>query len=137
MSESLSRILKRDKPKADIVENMTRSFFKGSDTDEAVITIKPNKMTRTQAQSRLYFSIIDQIRKETHNSKDAIHDFFREEFLDKQTEIVCNKERTVLKSTTELNTKDMGEYIDDVIVFAETDLGIRLQLPDNWREIIS
>ena len=33
VSESLSRILKRDKPKADIVENMTRSFFKGSDTD--------------------------------------------------------------------------------------------------------
>ena len=137
VSESLSRILKRDKPKADIVENMTRSFFKGSDTDEAVITIKPNTMTRSQAQNRLYWMIIEQIRKETYNSKDAIHDHCREEFLERQTEIVCNKERTVLKSTTELNTKEMGEYIDDVIVFAETDLGIKLQLPDDWRELIS
>lgn len=137
MNEALTRILFRDKPKADIVENMTRSFFKNSDTDEAVISIKPNKITRTQAQNRLYWMIIEQIRKETYNSKDAIHDHCREEFLDRQTEIVCNKERTVLKSTTELNTKDMGEYIDDVIVFAETDLGIKLQLPDDWRELIS
>ena len=28
MSEKLTRILKRDKPKADIVEGMTRTFFK-------------------------------------------------------------------------------------------------------------
>ena len=55
MSESLQRILKRDKPKAEIVENMTRSFFKQSDSEEAVITIKPNKMTRSQAQNRLYW----------------------------------------------------------------------------------
>ena len=34
VSEALTRILFRDKPKADIVENMTRSFFKNSDTDE-------------------------------------------------------------------------------------------------------
>ena len=137
MSETLQRILKRNKPKAEIVENMTRSFFKQSDSEEAVITIKPNKMTRSQAQNRLYWMIIEQIRKETFNSKDAIHDHCREEYLTRSTEIVCNKERTVLKSTTELNTKEMGEYIDDVIVFAETDLGIKLQLPDDWRELIS
>ena len=47
MNETLQRILKRDKPKAEIVENMTRSFFKQSDSEEAVISIKPNKMTRT------------------------------------------------------------------------------------------
>ena len=69
MSETLQRILKRDKPKAEIVENMTRSFFKQNDTEEAVITIKPNKMTRSQAQNRLYWMIIEQIRKETFNSK--------------------------------------------------------------------
>ena len=53
VSEALTRILLRDKPKADIVKNMTRSFFKNSDTDEALISIKPNTMTRTQAQNRL------------------------------------------------------------------------------------
>ena len=83
MRESLQRILKRDKPKAEIVENMTRSFFKQSDSEEAVITIKPNKMTRTQSQNRLYWSIIEQIRKETFNSRSAIHDHCRDEFLDK------------------------------------------------------
>ena len=41
---------------------MTRSFFKGSDTDEAVITIKPNTMTRSQAQNRF---VLDDNRTDT------------------------------------------------------------------------
>tara|TARA_R110002012_G_scaffold82580_1_gene208639 strand:- start:695 stop:1108 length:414 start_codon:yes stop_codon:yes gene_type:complete len=136
MSETLSRILKREKPKAEIIENMTRTFFKNTSGDEAVISIKPNKMTRTQKQNAMYWAIIEQVRVETGNTKDAIHDHCRKEFLETRVEEVANKPVVVLKSTTSLNTKEMGLYCDEVIMWIEDDLGIRLQLPDDWRDLI-
>jgi hypothetical protein len=137
MTETLSRVLRRDKPKAEIIEDMTRTFFMNVSGDEAIISIKPNKMTRTQAQNNLYWSIIEQVRVETNNTKDAIHDHCRREFLEVRVEEVAKKPVVVLKSTTSLNTKEMGIYLDEVITWIENDLGIKLNLPNDWKELIS
>ena len=137
MSETLTRILKRDKPKADIIEGMTRSFFKNTSGDEAVISIKPHKMTRTGKQNNLYHAIVDQIRVETGNTKEAIKVHCQSEFLESRIEEVAKKQRVVLKSSKELNTKEMGVFIDEVISWAENDIGLKLNLPDDWRELIS
>ena len=137
MSETLSRILKRDKPKAEIIENMTRTFFKNFSGEEAVISIKPNKMTRTQKQNAMYWAILEQVRKETGNTKDAIHVHCQTEFLETRIEEVAGLPRLVLKSTASLNTKEFGVYLDDVITWVENDLCIKLSLPDNWKKLIS
>ena len=136
MNETLTRILKRDKPKADIVEGMTRSFFKNTSSDVAVISIKEHKMTRSGQQNKLYHAIVDQIRMETGNTKDAIKVHCQSEFLETRIEEVAKKQRLVLKSTTKLNTKEMSIFLDDVIAWVENDLGITLNLPDNWRELV-
>ena len=136
MSETLTRILRRDKPKAEIIENMTRSFFKNTSGDEAVISIKPHKMTRSGQQNKLYHAIVDQVRVETGNTKDAIKVHCQSEFLETRIEEVAKKQRLVLKSTTELNTKEMSIFLDDVIAWVENDLVITLNLPDNWRELV-
>jgi predicted small secreted protein len=137
MSESLNRILKKDKPKADIVKGMTKAFFKKTNADEAVISIKPNSYTRTSQQNRLYHSLVDQVRFETNNTKRAIKIYCQSEFLETRIEEVAGKSKVVLKSTTELTTKEMGLFLDDVIAWAENDLGMQLNLPDDWRELIS
>ena len=137
MSETLTRILKRDKPKAEIIESMTRSFFKNTSGDEAVISIKPHKMTRSGQQNNLYHAIVDQVRVETGNTKKAIKVHCQSEFLESRIEEVAKKQRVVLKSTTELNTKEMSVFLDDVIAWVENDLGITLNLVDDWRELIS
>ena len=137
MSETLTRILKRDKPKADIIEGMTRSFFKNTSGDEAVISIKPHKMTRSGQQNKLYHAIVDQVRVETGNTKKAIKVHCQSEFLESRIEEVAKKQRVVLKSSKELNTKEMGVFIDEVISWAENDIGLKLNLPDDWRELIS
>ena len=137
MTETLSRILQRDKPKAHIVEGMVKTLFNKTDAKEAVISIKPNKMTRTGHQNRLYWHIIEQVRVETANTKDAIHDYLRGEFLETEVEEVCGKTLMVLKSTTSLNTKEMGVYLDEVIIWCGNDLGIELNLPDGWKELVN
>jgi len=137
MTETLSRILQRDKPKAAIVEGMVKTLFNKTDAKEAVISIKENKMGRTGQQNKLYWHIIEQVRAETANTKDAIHDYCRGEFLETEVEEVCKKTVLVLKSTTSLNTKEMGVYLDEVITWCGNDLGIELNLPDDWRELVN
>jgi len=137
VSESLNRILKKDKPKADIVEGMTKAFFKKTNADEAVITIKENKMSRTGHQNNLYWLIVDQVRVETQNTKDAIHVHCQTEFLETRIEEVAGLPRLVLKSTASLNTKEFGVYLDNVITWVENDLCIKLNLPDNWKKLIN
>mgnify|MGYP003153564742 CR=1 FL=1 len=136
MTDTLTRILKRDQPKAHIVEGMVKTLFNKTDAKEAIISIKPNKLTRSGQQNKLYHSIIDQIRAETNNTKKAIKVHCQAEFLETRVEEVAKKQRVVLKSTTELTTKEMGVYLDEVITWAENDLGIRLNLPDEWRGLV-
>jgi len=136
MTNTLSRILKRDKPKANIIENMTRTFFMNTSGEEAIISIKPKNMTRSGSQNALYWHIIEQVRVESGNTKDAIHKFCQQEFLESRIEEVAKKPVVVVKSTTSLSTKEMGVYLDEVITWAENDLGIRLNLPDEWRGLV-
>ena len=113
MSETLTRILKRDKPKADIVESMTRTFFKNTSGDEAVISIKAHRKTRSGKQNDMYWAIIEQVRTETANSKNAIHDFFRKEFLEITVEEVVNvvlKEKEETKKEEKPNTEIIARY---------------------------
>ena len=137
MNKTLTRILKRDKPKAEIIEGMTRTFFKNTSGDEALISIKPNSYTRTTQQNKLYHSLVDQVRFETNNTKRAIKIYCQSEFLETRIEEVAGLPRLVLKSTASLNTKEFGVYLDDVITWVENDLCIKLNLPDNWKKLIN
>ena len=138
VSNTLSRILQRDKPKAQIVESQVKKFFKETNAEEAVITIKENRNTRTGLQNNMYWVIIKQVRLETRNSESAIHDHLREELLEVKYEEVAGKPQKVLKSTTELNTKEMGTYIGDCIDYVQGELipGFRLELPDGWQGLL-
>ena len=140
MTNTLTRILKRDQPKAHIVEGMTKLFFQKTGVEDALITIKENRNTRTGRQNNLYWGvIIRQVHHETRVSEEAIHLHLGEEFLDVRYEEVAGKVQKVIKSTTKLNTKEMGKYIDDCILYIQGELlpGFKLDLPDDWKELIS
>ena len=140
MTNTLTRVLKRDQPKAQIVESMTKLFFQKTGAEDALISIKENRNTRSGKQNNLYFGvIIRQVHLETRVSEAAIHLHLGEEFLDVRYEEVAGKVQKVIKSTTELNTKEMGKYIDDCILYIQGELlpGFKLNLPDDWKELVN
>ena len=139
VSESLSRILQRDKPKADIVESQVKKFFKETNAEEAVITIKENRNKRTSLQNDLYWVIVGQIRREVNCSEEVMHKHLREELTDVTYETVAGKRHARLKSTKKMNTKEMGLYIGDCIDYVQGELlpGYKLKLPEDWRELTS
>ena len=136
MSNKLQRILKRDKPKAEILENMTRTWFSNTKEQEAVVTIKPNTATRSVRQNAFYWKILSLISQDTGNTSEALHTYFSREFLEPVVEEVNNQPVLVIKSTTKLSVNDMSKHLLKVVDFAD-DLGIRLDLPDDWRDLVT
>ena len=138
VSESLTRLLKRNEPKAEIVESQVKKFFRETNAEEAVITIKENRNTRTTEQNDLYWVIVGQIRKEVHCSEEVMHDHLREELTDVTYETVAGKTHKRLKSTKKMNTKEMGIYIASCIDYIQGELipGYKLKLPVGWRKLL-
>jgi hypothetical protein len=139
MTNTLTRILKRDQPKAHIVEGMTKLFFQKTGAEDALISIKENRNTRTSLQNDLYWVIVGQIRRELNCSEEVMHKHLREELTEVTYETVAGKRHMRLKSTTKMNTKEMGEYISDSIDYIQGDLlpGFKLNLPEDWRELVN
>jgi len=114
----MKRMLHRDKPKVDILENMTRSIFKEIKGDIVIVEMKPDVQSRSSKQNKLYWKWLG-VLEETGNSQGALHRYLASEYLDTEVEEVCGKPVLVIKSTTQLSVKDMANYLERVSEFAD------------------
>lgn len=96
--------------------------------------IKRKYDRRTIDQNSLYWLWLTCIEKETGQPKEDLHEFFKMQFLGVKEVSVFNLTFFVPKSTTKLDTKIMSEYLDNIQVFAGTELDITLPDPSdlNW-----
>ena len=125
----MKRMLQRNKPKAHILENMTRATFKDTDCDEVVVEMKPNTDSRSMKQNRLYWQWLSCF-EETGNTKDAMHNYLREMYLGCEFEKVRGHMIKVIPSTTKLNVKEFSEYLMKIDVLAQ-DMGLILPRPED------
>ena len=114
----MKRILHRDKPKVDILENMTRAMFKEIKGDTVIVEMKPDVQSRSTKQNKLYWKWLG-VLEETGNSQGALHRYLASEYLDTEVEEVNGKPILVIKSTTQLSVKDMADYLERVSEFAD------------------
>ena len=91
------------------------------DEDEPTeLILKDHKKLRTEEQHRLYRAWIGIISKETGDSRKALHVFYGDEFLPKETSKAMGKTVEVIKSTTEFwsrppeLTPSNGNAIEDI-----------------------
>ena len=125
----MKRLLQRNKPKAHILENMTRGVFKETECDEVIVEMKPNKDSRSLKQNRLYWEWL-KVLEETGNTKDAMHNYLREMYLGCEFEKVRGHLIKVIPSTTKLNVKEFSEYLLKIDLFAQ-DIGVILPRPED------
>jgi len=94
--------------------------------DEAKIevVIRKARSQRTIKQNNYYWAgVLEIIHQETGNDIHDLHDFFKAKFLQKRIEIF-GKTYTVIRSTTDLNTKEFTEYIRQIKMNAASTLDI-------------
>lgn len=104
---------------------------------KAHIVAKEAEDDRSIQQNRFYWGVIlaqiaDQARVDGQRYIDeAWHELFKRQFLGyrfKKVMVAGRRRKTVsrvLRSTTELKVRPMSHYLEQVIAFAVTDLGVR------------
>lgn len=93
------------------------------------VSIKKWKDKRTLGQNSLYWKILELIENETGNDKDTLHEAFKIMFLDKRRFAIGETELILPGSTTKLDKKEMGQYIDKITAYMSQQ-GYAIPAPD-------
>ena len=101
------------------------------------VEVKKNRNTRSNLQNNYYWKCIVQVlAEELGYFNDEIHDILRAKFLNEWEMIEINNNKIGLNkivSTTSLNTKEFENYTEKIRIWALSDLGIRLMLPNEYQ----
>jgi len=123
-------VIKCDKDKQTLI-----SYLKELGNDY-LVDVKKQRNTRSNMQNSYYWKCIVQgLAEELGYFPDEMHDILRAKFLSEYEMISINDNQIALNkigSTTALNTKAFEVYTEQIRVWAITDLGIRLMLPNEY-----
>ena len=86
------------------------------------ITIEEVDAGRTNEQNRFYWAILNEIADQTGNSSDDLHETFRAMFLTERGAIPPR-----IRSTTELDVREFITYIDQILAYIGTEMGITVR----------
>ena len=100
------------------------NYLVSLDEKRIELVIKKEEIARTNQQSKYLFGVVYQLISEhTGYSKEDVHELMKSIFL-KDHKTVNNKRYTVIRSTHDLNTVEMTEYIENCKRFAATELSL-------------
>ena len=101
-----------------------------------VVEVKKQKNNRSMMQNNYYWKCIVQVlAEELGYFNDEMHDILRAKFLNEWEMVEINNKKIGLNkivSTTSLNTKAFEVYAEQIRIWALSDLGIRLMLPNEY-----
>ena len=101
------------------------------------VEVKKHRNTRSNVQNNYYWKCIVQVlAQELGYFNDEMHDILRAKFLNEWEMIEINNNKIGLNkivSTTSLNTKAFEVYAEQIRIWALSDLGIRLMLPNEYQ----
>jgi hypothetical protein len=86
---------------------------------------------RSVNQNSLMWLYLECISQETGNDRDDLHNFFKEKFIGWEKIVIFGEESMRLKGTSKLDTKQFTHYLDKIVVFAASELGVELPNPSD------
>ena len=105
--------------------------------NDYIVSVKKQRNTRSNMQNSYYWKCIVQgLAEELGYFPNEMHDALRARFLSEYEMISINDNQIAINkigSTTALNTKSFEQYTEQIRVWALTDLGIRLMLPNEYK----
>jgi hypothetical protein len=105
-----------------VLKNLKGSF---------ALSLKKNKPTRSLAQSRYYWGVVlTYLSEETGFTKDEAHQLMQRMFLKYAKDVSDGTSEMFVRSTTSLNTVEMNEYIEQIRIFAVSELGCYIPEPN-------
>ena len=112
------------------------NYLKELDSDY-IVSVKKQRNNRSNMQNNYYWAcIVQPLGQELGYFPDEMHDTLKVKFASEWQSIEINDKIVGLqtvKSTANMNTKDFEVYADQIRIWALTELGIRLMLPNEFK----
>lgn len=94
------------------------------------ITVRESGKPRSLRQNAYLWSVVYQyIADETGHTTEDIHEFCKMKFLPRQFVEIAGDAYSISKSTTRLSTEEFGQYVDQIVAFAGTELSLSIPPP--------
>jgi len=123
-------VIKCDKDKQTLI-----NYLKELGNDY-LVDVKKHRNTRSNMQNNYYWACIVQVlSNELGYFPDEIHDLLKVKFSSEWNSIEINDRNVgiqVVKSTARMDSKAFEIYADQIRIWAITELGIRLMLPNEY-----
>ena len=101
-----------------------------------IVSVKKQRNNRSQMQNNYYWAcIVQPLGSELGYFPDEMHDTLKVKFASEWQSIEVNDKTIGLQtvnSTARMNTKDFEVYADQIRIWALTELGIRLMMPNEY-----
>lgn len=127
-------IIRTDTDKAEVIEEIQALNL----SKPWKVIIELYKKSRSLAQNRLYFMWITGIGKKLGYFTDEMHMVLALKFLPPVTVEWGGRKIVSAKSTSSLNVKEFTDYLNQIEIFATSELGLNLPHPaDTYYEALS
>jgi|TARA_R110000824_G_scaffold49230_12_gene138233 hypothetical protein len=106
-------------------------------SNDYIVNVKKQRNNRSQMQNNYYWAcIVQPLGDELGYFPDEMHDTLKIKFSSEWQSIEINERQVGLQtvnSTARMNTKEFEIYADQIRIWALTELGIRLMLPNEFK----
>jgi len=123
-------VIKEDKDKQSLI-----NYLKELGNDY-IVDVKKQRNTRSNMQNSYYWKCIVQgLAEELGYFPDEMHDILKVKFASEWQSIEINDKTIglqVIKSTATIDTKAFEVYAEQIRIWALTELGIRLMMPNEY-----
>ena len=104
--------------------------------NDYIVDVKKQRNNRSNMQNNYYWKCIVQgLAEELGYFPDEMHDTLKVKFASEWQSIEINEKQIGLQkvnSTAKMNSKDFEVYADQIRIWALTELGIRLMMPNEY-----
>jgi hypothetical protein len=104
--------------------------------NDYIVDVKKQRNNRSNMQNNYYWKcIVQTLSEELGYYPNEMHDTLKVKFASEWQSIEINEKQIGLQtvnSTARMNTKDFEVYADQIRIWALTELGIRLMLPNEY-----
>ena len=105
--------------------------------NDYIVKVKKQRNNRSNMQNNYYWAcIVQPLSEELGYFPDEMHDTLKIKFSSEWQSIEINERQIGLQtvnSTARMNTKEFEVYADQIRVWALTELGVRLMLPNVFK----
>ena len=105
--------------------------------NDYIVEVKKQRNNRSNMQNNYYWNcIVQTLSEELGYFPDEMHDILKVKFSSEWQSVIINDKTIglqVVKSSATLNTKAFEVYADQIRIWALTELGIRLMMPNEYK----